>query len=658
MKKLMGCYHLDSGTWVRAENDLIEQADISHPSFALQFPFHTIRTLERQEPDFNKYYHCPLCYDVSPGIKSSIVEHIMATHVTLNVHKFIEKLFWYNQDGRLIKEKFGITEEQMKEVRKIGAHARRMEGLLGKACDSLRHAQKAKVTLGTEILDMVASRSRQQALFDIIKNGCSEADAIHEARIDCRRYEMDSPDCTFIPSHLESIHVRKSPKGGASPVKIDVFIEGTSKASGAVTYTEIREIRAKAVKKGCATPVAKMICGEASAVLLKKGLVSKFVISCDMNVPFWNNLATRQLSTSFRILKLDNSWRSLIDIETRHRDGYATSLADGTHVWTHFAKGNGPLYSVRIEIWKPGNAGHNSAGLVPDVPDCTSAFTLEFRQLPKPIGAYNALAEQMVTITCGLCGMKRWPEPGKKASCRHFIEQEAWYPAYKEFEEFLASVDGVLVTPLDDTRARHGRVDRDVAPPGVARDRAVFEANSRARILGNQWSIKLILRMWPTCLEALGSSPAQARAEMERAFRATGTDPRTAVAHLNTTRAREILNNLQSAQSGGGKGIILEIISMLKEQYVPTYFNTPYMPFTQRMGDKTTLSPITPTQEVLIGLETIAFEALGLARRGIKVGKIKRGGVEKHWNALHRMLVCEPNAVSVVCSALDRLLID
>ncbi len=577
----------------------------------------------------------------------------MATHVTLNIDKFIEKILWMNNDGQMLKKKIGITEDQMNVLREIGRHARKMDGFLTSLRVALNHAQKAKVVLGTQFLDMVASRTRQQALFDVIKNGYSEADAIQEARQDCKKYQIERNGCTFTPSHLESISVRKSPRGGASPVKIDVFIEGTDNTTSSVVFTEIREIRARAVKKGCATSIAETICGEASAVLQKKGLLSKFVMLCDLTIPFWKHLATGRLAVSFQVLRFSPSWRSLINIQASHADGFATSLADGTVVWMGFAKERGTSYSARIDVWKPyiGERIH-----LEQIPDYSTTFILEFRQLPKPIGYYNIFAEYGVRFLCALCGVKRWDGTGKKTYSQRFVEHEPWFTRYKEFEEYLDSIHDVLVAPLDDALARHHPGAQTIENPVRVPDHAVIEANARARLLGNQLIIKLLIRMWPPSLLELGVSPLQVRKEMERGFIDSKIDPKTAIAHLNTTQARGILNNLQNLHPGGGKEVINHIVGLMKERYVPFYHGTAFLPFTQKVGDRAEVSPITPTQEILIGLETVAVEAMGLTRRGIKVGKLKRGGVEKHWNALHGLLVGDPKAVETVCKALDGLM--
>jgi hypothetical protein len=649
-KTVIQRYHLDSGTWICVDGGMVQQADPSHPSFALQFPFDALRLLEQQQPDIKGHYHCPSCSDISPGIRSRIVEHVMGTHVSLNVNKFLEKIFWMNQGGQFIKEKFGLSDDQMRSVREIGNHVRKMDGLLATARDALNHAQKAKVILGTELLDMVATRTRQQALADIIKNGQSEADAFREARAECKTCEAMHPGCTFTPSHLESVHVRKSPKGGAGPVKIDVYIEGIDTSTGALTHTEVREIRAKAVKKGCATPVAEMICGEASAVLLAKGMLSKFVISCDMAIPFWKHLANHQLASSFRVLRLGKAWQSRFAIGRRHGNGYATTLADGMHVWAGFTKGTGTSYSTQVEVWLPRNG---EAIPLRGEPDRSATFPLEFRQLPKTIVQYDAFADQVVTILCALCGVKRGVEAAKIEQYRRVMKQQSWSSDYEAFEQYLTSISNLLVSPIESEMSGRGLIVRNSDIRAMMHDRAVAKNNARARLLGNQWTIKLILRLWPQGLEENGIAPSRARAEMERAFLANGADPKAAIAHLNASRARGILGTLQNTHPDRKKRIMQHIISMLKGRYVPVYHDSPYLPFTQKVGDKTDVSPITPTQEILIGLETVAVEALDLIRRGIKVGKIKGGGVERHWNALHGLLASEPGAIDAVCEALD-----
>jgi hypothetical protein len=552
-------FSLDTGTWITLENGMVEQCIVSHPSYALQFPFGVLALLERQKQDSTENFRCPSCSDISPGNRSRIVEHVMETHVTLNVNKFLERLLWLNQDGELIKEKFHLTDEQLRSIQDLGDAVRRMDGLLAVAHDALLHSQKAKIILGTEFLDMVATQARQQALFDIIKNGLSEADALRQARADCGEYKLLHPRCTFFTSHLSSMMVRKSPKGGASPVKMDVYIEGINAETGSTMYTEVREVRAKAIEKGSATPVAEMLCGEASAVLHAKGMLSKFVVTCDMAVPFWKHVANHMLVSSFRVLRLGRTWQSGMDINRRHQNGYATTLADGMHVWVGFSKRNGSSYSAQIETWSPTASPRSSQA----PPDHAATFVLELRQASKTVDQYNALSEQVVTVMCALCGVRRDVNASLIGNWRPLMRQHPWWPEYEAFERHYGVVSCGQAFPSIKESPGEKHIGQFPSRLAGAKREAIRLQNLRARLLSNQWTFKLVLRLWADGISYMGITSTVARQEVVDAFHVNRVDPRTAISHLTSTQARNILATLQNMHNGCRTSIMQTIISLL-----------------------------------------------------------------------------------------------
>jgi hypothetical protein len=625
-------YQLDEGRWVKVDDNYVEQVDLRHRCFGLQFPFFTIDRIEHLSPDSKIKHQCPLCKSVLLKQRHELVEHVMRAHARFNAHRFGEKVLWFNTDGAVLRERFNLTGTQLNSIRRIGTYMKDMAGFWDGVEEALHFSQKAKKTLGREILDMVASVTRQESLFNILKNGRSESDAFKKATRDCIVLNVLHPGVQYTPYHLENIQIRKGKRGGSGVVKADIYIAGIKEDK--LVYNEIREIRAKGGQGNRPNDVAYDISGEASACITKAGMLTKFVIESDLyNVPTFSRMGQR-FSDYYGGKELHlGEWRGRIPSELRE-GGYATWLKDGTRTWMQVQQNSNVKgrFRVLFRIWKPSSMNYHQ-------PDITISFLLEFNQLARSVLAYNAFAEQALIVICALCGVKREADRSRYPLYQPIWNRESWRTGFEKLLGILKEIDHSL--------NQASQIDVNIAPDDPPRENLIPNQwdevrinTAQVKIRGNARVLQLVLRTWP-CQE-----------EVEVAMKHFHFKPQ--IKKLSVDKLRIILQYLLASHDEP-VSIMKEIVKNLKEEYINLYHRSPFIPFGKRVYRNQATSLKNPAFEVLAGLRVIVAQAHELLGVREKTGKLNDGDVELQWNTLHAWLNRTPTVVDRVNDILDWL---